>query len=119
MGQSPTSRKTKGKIEVSPSGKIVLGEHLQAGRITRERETQRLRSAWSRSPARCRSWSAWKPRACELHSGSANEDRVRLPSAMPDAPPLRPREGGRSRSSARGESGRKNFLFLVEIFLER
>ena len=24
------------------SGKIVLGEHLQAGRITRERETQRV-----------------------------------------------------------------------------
>ena len=66
-----------------------------------------LRSAWSgRSPARCRS-CAWNPRACELHSGSANEDRVRLPSAMPDAPPLRPREGGRSRSSARGESGEK------------
>ena len=65
----------------------------------------------------------WKPRACELHSGSANEDRVRLPSAMPDAPPLRPREGGRSRSARgrapAGSRGRKNFLFLVEVFLER
>ena len=66
---------------------------------------------------------ARKPRACELHSGSANEDRVRhgvglseltvklLPAALRyvDTPLLK-------RYLSRGERG--IFLFLVEICLE-
>ena len=62
----------------------MLGEHLQAGRITRERETQRLRSTWSRSPRRAAAAARGSPRACELHSGSANEDCVRHGVGLPE-----------------------------------
>ena len=93
----------------------MLGEHLQAGRITGERETQHvepfpgaLPQLRVEAPRLRASFTAAQP--MRTASGMA--------SAMPDAPPLRPREGGRSRSSARGGSGKKNFLFLLEIFLE-
>ena len=87
----------------------MLGEHLQAGRITRERETQCVEPFPGRRAAAAARGS---PAACELYNGSANEDASGMASATPDARPLSPREGGRSRSSARGGSGeKKTFSF--------
>ena len=58
-------------------------------------------------PRRAAAAARGSPAACELYNGSANEDASGMASATPDARPVSPREGGRSRSSARGGSGEK------------
>ena len=69
----------------------MIGERLQAGRITRvhlgtleEQPANVHRAVHGAAPRRAAAAARGSPRACELHSGSANEDCVRHGVGLPE-----------------------------------
>ena len=69
----------------------MVGERLQAGRITRvhlgtleEQPANVHRAVHGAAPGRAAAAARASPRACELHSGSANEDCVSHGVGLPE-----------------------------------